>query len=180
MFISKAKTSFSGFIGIILCLFGGGNAGFWFLGIILALTGEIDTDGSAVDEFSLSLTICAISVLILLWGIRKIRLINKAKMLDNIFRGDKDGEIPVKNVATLMAMSEEKFVKLFKKLVAKRYIANASLNNENGAVSIVLNGGKTKNVEYVVMQCQGCSASNTIRKGFVGKCSFCNSDIKGE
>ncbi len=180
MFVSNGKTTLSYFIGLILCLFGGGNAAFWFLGVILSLTGEIDPLDTVLSAALLSLAMASLGGLIFFLGFLKIRLANKAKMLDNIFRGDKDGIIPIKNIATLMAMTEMRFVKLFKKLVAKRYIINASLNNEDGEMSIVLNGGKTKNVEYVVVQCRGCGASNTVRKGFVGKCSFCNSDIKGE
>ena len=179
MFISKAKTAFSSLIGLALCLFGGGTAAFWFLGVILSITGEIEATNSRVGDAMMSLAIALIGVLITYFGVRKIRFVNKAKMLDNIFRGDFDGEVPLGRVAVLMGMSEADFLKLFKKLISKGYTINASLNNENGNFRIVLNGGKTQNVEYVIVKCEGCGASNSVRKGFVGKCNFCGNDIKG-
>ncbi len=179
MFISKGKTAFSSFIGLVLCLIGGSTAAFWFLGVILSLTGEIEATNSRIGDALMSLAITLVGVLITYFGVQKIRLVNKAKMLDNIFRGDIDGEISVSRISVLMGMSDADFIKLFKKLIAKGYIINASLNNEDEMFRIVLNGGTTKNVEYTVVKCDGCGGSNSVRKGFVGKCTFCGSDIKG-
>lgn len=179
MFISKGKTAFSSFIGLVLCLIGGSTAAFWLLGVILSITGEIEATNSRIGDALMSLAIALIGVLITYFGVSKIRLVNKTKMLDNIFRGDFDGEITVNKTAVLMGMSDADFIKLFKKLIAKGYLVNASLNNENGNFRIVLNGGKTQNVEYVVVKCDGCGGSNSVRKGFVGKCTFCGNDIKG-
>jgi len=182
MFISKGKTTFSSLIGIVFCLIGGSTAAFWFLAVILSITGEIEATNSRAGDALMSLFIALIGSLITYIGVRKIRFVNKAKMLDSIFCGDMDGEIPISNAAILMGMSEADFVKLFSKLVSKGYIINAHFNNEVGECGlprIVLNSSTAKNVEYVVVRCPGCGASNSIRKGFVGKCNFCGNDIKG-
>ena len=178
MFVSKNKTAFSCFVGTLLCIFGGSSAAFWFLGVILSLTGEIDTLDNVTGAL-LSLSITLVGVLITYLGIKKIRLANKAKILDNIFRGDMDGEVTLSKIAVLMGMSDAEFFRLFQKLVAKGYTINASLNDEGKELRIVLNGGNTKNVEYIVTNCEGCGASISVVKGFVGKCKFCGSDIKG-
>lgn len=179
MFISKSKTSFSSLIGILLCLVGGGHALFWFLGVIMTLTGEIDSLDNDVTTAVISLFISLVGAFAVYIGIRKIRFVSKAKMLDNIFRGDMDGEIPLSRIALLMGMSDDDFFRLFHKLISKGYIINASLNNEGGNFRIVLNGGTSQNVQYIVVKCADCGAGITVRKGFVGKCNFCGSDVKG-
>lgn len=178
MFVSKNKTAFSCFVGIFLCIFGGSITLFWFLGVILSLAGKVETLDNITGAL-LSLSFTLVGILITYLGIKKIRLANKAKILDNIFRGDIDGEVTLSKIAVLMGMSDAKFFKLFQKLVAKGYTINASLNNDGEELRIVLNGGNTKNIEYIVVKCEGCGASVSVRKGFVGKCKFCGNDIKG-
>ena len=179
MFLNKTRIASAKVSSSIQFIFGGLLMFFSVVGIIGVIMGDkSDKSQSSPDAgaIGVGLFILLLSALLFLLGLIKKMNITKAKKLSNIFEGDKDGIVNIKETATLMGMPEHKFMSLFDSLITKGYIRNASLNNENGlCILLTREGEASPELEY--LKCPDCGATTPVRKGYSGKCQFCGSPL---
>ena len=179
MFISNTKISIARVSSSIQVVLGGFLAFIWSVGLSVIFDDPIQRTlhSSDLSLIAVDVIMLALSLLLLLLGIKKKILISNAKKLSNIFEGDKDGVVNVKEISSLMGMPEDKFMKFFDVLVKRGYIKNASLNNENGlCILLTREGDADPEIEY--LKCPDCGATTSVRKGYSGKCQYCGSPLK--
>ena len=152
----------------------------WLVGLFSVITDDPNarTHGSStLSMIAVDLAMLLLSLFLLFVGINKKKTISKAKKLANIFDGDEDGVLIPSETAVLMGMPEHKFMSLFDKCIAREYIINASLNNENG-IRILLTRNENKSADTECLKCPECGASTDVRKGYSGKCQYCGSPLE--
>ena len=179
MFLNKARIASAKASATIQLIFGGLLTFFSVVGMIGVIMGdESDKSKNSPDAGAIAVGffILALSVLLIVLGLIKKMNITKAKKLSNIFEGDKDGIVNIKETAKLMGMPEHKFMSFFDSLIIKGYIRNASLNNENGLCILLTREGEA-DPELEYHKCPDCGATTPVRKGYSGKCQFCGSPL---
>ncbi|EFI41581.1 MULTISPECIES: hypothetical protein [Peptoniphilus] len=108
-------------------------------------------------------------------GNKKRVLCNYANEYSKYIRGDSDGEVLISTMAKSFKIDDEKLIKIIKKLIQKDYVMNFHLDlNEKPKLILYTDNEK---VEFVEVYCTHCGATNKVKKGFVGNCSYCNSVI---
>lgn len=177
MFLNKARIASAKASATIKIVFGVLLLFFSVVGIIGICTDKKSSSSPDAGTVTVGIVIMVLAALLVLLGFLKKKKIAKAKKLSNIFEGDKDGIINIKETAALMGMPEYKFMKLFDDFVTNGYIRNASLNNENGLCILLTREGEA-DPEMEYLKCPDCGATTPVRKGYSGKCQFCGSPLE--
>ncbi len=119
----------------------------------------------------------------ILWNAIKTGiLINAAVNYNDIFCGDRDGTITLKEFSTILNKPDYKLEKELKSLFRYRYFRNCVLQ-QGGDFCVILNDAKDNKVKkfgFVEIACKNCGGTSRIRAGTVGKCTYCGSPLKEE
>ena len=65
-------------------------------------------------------------------------------------------------------------IKTLDRLVARGYLQNVSVDFSSNKVILALPASAVEHIEFVIVECPSCGASNKVQKGKTGKCEFCD------
>ncbi len=71
-------------------------------------------------------------------------------------------------------------LKTLDRLTAKGYLQNVAVDYSSNKVLLALPAEAVEHIEYVIVECPSCGASNKVQKGKTGKCEFCDRPLSGE
>lgn len=178
MYLSKSKIIFSNIISSVLLLV---SIPFVFLGIVgflmdfFKFLGENDMEVKRELRQSLGIAVGILMFFgtILIISLKRFNIAGKANKFNNVFENDTDGVIPLSSVSVIFGLTEDKFIKLFDKMIKKGYIINCYIEyNDTPRIMI-----KNVSEQLVAVKCPNCGASNNIKVGQSGICEYCHSKI---
>jgi len=87
-------------------------------------------------------------------------------------------ETSIAKIATTLNLEKNVVTDDLVEMINLRYFGNAYIDSTKN--EIILNGNeKVEDVQYIVVNCLNCSASNKIIVGTVGECEYCGSKLQG-
>lgn len=140
------------------------------------------------------LVVFAGGIALLVWGIRKMRLINTFKTYVRVLA--EDPQRSVRSIASATNTPIEKVKANIRKMIACGYFSNATFNE--GTECLIFGRGNTyevlemmeeeaneayleaqKPVDLIPVTCPGCGAKNGVPRGKTIRCEYCGSYLKG-
>lgn len=145
--------------------------------LIMDLVGAtLITDATQAAVFVFFIVLTVLGVLLLVFGIRRRFLLRRY----NIYTMNLIDE-PIKTIESLSMMirKEKKFVVTdIKSMLAIKLLKNVTIDVDQGVIVFMdYYKQKVDNLEYVIVKCKSCGATNKIVKGSVAKCQFCGDYI---
>ncbi|MGN0676627.1 MAG: hypothetical protein ACI4K5_02675 [Ruminococcus sp.] len=179
MYLSKGKIIFSNIISSVMLLI---SCPFVFIGIVgflmdfFKFLGETDTGIKRELRQSLGVAVGILLFFgtILIISLKRFQLAGKANKFNHIFENDTDGVILMSSVSVIFGIQENKFIKLFDKMIKKGYIVNCYIEYNDTPRIILANQSE----QLVAVKCPNCGASNNIKAGQSGICEYCHSEIQ--
>lgn len=109
--------------------------------------------------------------------VKNMVYLGKLKAMDDVFRADSDGLVPVKDVAGYLHITPEKLMRI--RLYAERKKILINLIYDAQGDRFILSerhrpNDLVKDRPFVGMSCPGCGASLKIRAGATGVCPYCD------
>lgn len=181
---SKSAVIISTIGGKISSIIGWVVTVFFALIIIFGITSPDEVGKTA--GLILSFIFLIIGILNIRVGIKTKKRIRRFKKYITIISVEKTNSI--ENIAAATSQSVDFVINDIKVMINKKYFANAyiDLNSKeivfrNKPMKAEENVNKeTMSVEYVIVTCNGCGATNKLIKGQHGECEFCGSPIIGK
>lgn len=99
-----------------------------------------------------------------------------ANRMNAIFLDDTDGILTFDNLSNLTSKSTDYNRKMINKGLEKSLSNNVSLDENTGNI-VLIGGNKEANIVIEQVICQSCGAKVEIRKGYSGRCPYCNSIV---
>ena len=108
--------------------------------------------------------------------VKTIAYIGRLKAMDDVFRADSDGSVPVKDVAGYLHITPEKLMRIRLYGEKKKILINL-IYDAQGDRFILSDrfrpADPIKDRPFVGMSCPGCGASLKIRANTTGVCPYC-------
>ena len=140
-------------------------------------------DGS-VSYMIFAHSFTAVSVLLLIFGIRGKRIARLAGVYGRIFEESPDDLVTLEELQVRTGRPGVKLLPELRKIADKGYFVNCSLETQGTQMAVRLVGkpGMAANTvrreEPVEVVCESCGAKNLIPFGTRGKCEYCGSQIQ--
>lgn len=176
-------------VGILLAI------PFFAVTIYVIFTGEFLTE---LPAFIFILLIDFLAVILIINSSRTNKLLKNISLYSAALSTDPTGS--VSNLAAAMNTSEDVVRDNLRRMIAKRYVTNISLNGTDDYIKFTSTTPETnvtgykrsvrvnmrKNVvqpedasiEMCTVKCENCGATNTLVKGQVSECEYCGSALK--
>lgn len=145
-----------------------------FLYTILVLTHQVHSVGDVLGMSCFMLT--AFGTFSFL-SFKKLQKIFRVRKMSRYFEQDKDGLVPIEEIAVYMKMKQHKFVALFLDCIGRNLLYNCTIFPEDPTCLLLENGKKNLTEKFVVKHCPKCGAPSTLRIGFENKCKYCDAVI---
>ncbi|MBE6844094.1 MAG: hypothetical protein E7508_00075 [Ruminococcus sp.] len=174
MFVSERKLKIQKTIAIAVCILA---AAIWILSFLTGII-SVFVIRDITDEKDFTEIICFICLIIFIKAFDRYTYLHKTEVLEKFILLHIEEKLTVHRAAVFMKMSDESFVKYFRKLVSKGYIINLGIININGFDEIVPSLKIPSEVtEYTYIECSECGLKNKIQKGSDAKCTFCKANL---
>lgn len=147
----------------LLCLF-------WGAGTLWGIT---DYNGMR-DGMEVYVIFLILSLVWLYTCLRRRARLDAASRYAAAFSGDRDGEIPLEELARMLKKDSAAVEKELHWLVERGCLIHCGFVTE-GVEKIVLKGAPGKEGGFVSLECPHCGGSNVLRRGGTGKCEYCGS-----
>lgn len=175
---SKASITISRISGIISSILGYAFAILFGLPLIMGAF-KFKRPG----ELILVLIFLALAALLITYGIRTKRRINRFKRYVGII--SIENQPYLENIAGACSQSVDFVAKDLQKMIDKKFFINAYIDKNTNEIVLERKNTTTTNeainnnkaVEFKAVTCKCCGASNKIPAGLVAECEFCGSAI---
>lgn len=170
-------------------------AGVFFLLVGMICVEEWFRDPAYAADMEISglimcLVVGALGLLLLVFGVRTIRLACLFQAYKDAVEDSKDGFIP--EIAAVLGKDADKVRKNLDRMCKKKYFEDAYVD-EKANLFIRKNKGNQKignpsfrkqeqslGEDFVTVRCKGCGGVNKLPRGAVWECEYCGSPVKGE
>lgn len=123
------------------------------------------------------LVLTALSLWPVLCALKRILRKRWARQFANCFMGLYDERLTFSKLQSLLPMRN--LVQKLQRLIEKGYLQNVRLDlAANGVVLSAPNRHVEEN-RYIEMECPSCGAKNTVLRGRIGRCAFCDQPLLG-
>ena len=156
-------------LAVCLCLL-------WAMGTVWGIT---DYNGMR-DGMEVYVIFLVLSLIWLYICLRRRGRLDAAGRYASVFAGDRDGEIPVQELARMLKKNRAAVVKELRWLVEKGYVVNCGFVTED-VEKVVLEGAKGQTEGgFISVECPHCGAGNLLRRGAAGKCEYCGGYLSAD
>ena len=155
---------------------GGVWCGILIFGIIMGLSGDKDLAPNVTSYFAMMVPM--LPVLFFAW--RKDALRRDAERFNGLFEQDRDGYLPLEELAGKVGTETYKVTKRLEELLRRGYLQKCTLERgQSPQIVLQMDTGRAKD-RFVGVVCPSCGAPNTARVGFVCTCEYCGATIPYE
>lgn len=132
--------------------------------------GEGEEVNIGVNVLLTALCLWPIARVLLRWDRRK-----KARQIALRVSGMAQSELSLHQADSVLGMPRA--AKTIQMLIAKGYLKNLSVDGQRGCIVLEIVKQKADEIQYVTMICPHCGAGNTVPRGRVGQCRYCNNAL---
>ena len=112
--------------------------------------------------------------------IKTVVYICRLKAMDDCFRADSDGSVPVGQVAEYLNIAPEKLIRMRDYAEKKKILINLVYDAQQDRFILTDRynpADPVKDRPFVAMSCPGCGASLKIRAATTGTCPYCDRSV---
>lgn len=151
---------------------------FAFMGIIVFIGTAIEYGDSNTIPVFILFTLIALALN--LNYLKTMFYVGKLKAIEDVFRADSDGSVPVKDVAGYLHMTPEKLTRLRRYGEKKKILVNLVYDAQGDRFILsdrFRSMDPVKDRPFVGMSCPGCGANLKIRANTTGVCPYCDRQV---
>ncbi len=146
----------------------------------------IGDNNSPVDEKIVMFIFTAIGILLIIFSIKRKKLIKNFRSY--VQRLSVDPTCSIENLASGLGTSQDVVKKNLEMMIKKRYFSNAYIDTKNNRIVFSKASEQKTNtseahqsnepkIEYITVTCKSCGGINKMAKGTVGECEYCGSPL---
>ncbi|MBQ5310595.1 MAG: hypothetical protein ILP19_00925 [Oscillospiraceae bacterium] len=186
-YVNMMKVNTAKVVKTILYIVGGVTGFFHLFFLLFLIFGFAPENQETPDDVGMNIAMgvmfgvfLAISVLMIVVGLRMGKRIKRSMFYNSVFESDADGIVEKQELIDQTGMQIFDIMKELDALITKNYLKNCALRRgSDPAVMLTVENAVAGLLETVVIKCPACGGTLEIRKGSSTTCEYCGAPVKG-